>query len=60
MEPIAITGLSFKLPEDAENDSSFWEMLENGRNVMTEWPKSRVNLDAFYSPEDRTDNTVPS
>ena len=58
MEPIAIIGLSFKLPQDVKNESSFWEILEKGRNVMTEWPDSRVNVDAFYSSDSTKDNIV--
>lgn len=58
MEPIAIIGLSFKLPQSAEDESSFWEVLENGRNVMTEWPESRLNIDGFYSPDSTEDNIV--
>ncbi|CAG8952791.1 hypothetical protein HYFRA_00009036 [Hymenoscyphus fraxineus] len=49
MEPIAIVGYSFRLPQDAEDTSSFWEMLEAGKNVMTEWPASRINIDAFHA-----------
>ena len=58
MDSIAITGFSFKLPQGAEDDSSFWEILENRRNVMTSWPEARANLDAFYSPESTSRNTV--
>lgn len=58
MEPIAIIGLSFKLPQNAEDESTFWEILENGRNVMTEWPESRVNVDAFYDSDSTKDNIV--
>jgi Beta-ketoacyl synthase, N-terminal domain len=58
MEPIAIIGLSFKLPQNAEDESSFWDILEKGRNVMTEWPESRVNVDAFYNSDSTKDNIV--
>jgi acyl transferase domain-containing protein len=47
MEPIAIVGLSFRLPRDVDNEASLWDMLEHGRNAMTEWPKERSNIDAF-------------
>jgi acyl transferase domain-containing protein len=33
MEPIAIARFSFRLPQDAEDLSLFWNMLEAGRNV---------------------------
>lgn len=47
MEPIAIVGLSFRLPRDIDNEAGLWDMLEHGRNAMTEWPKERSNIDAF-------------
>ncbi|KAF2829294.1 polyketide synthase PksD [Ophiobolus disseminans] len=60
MEPIAIVGLSYKLPEDAENDYSFWDSLEKGRNLSRPWPKSRVNVDAFLRSNIVQDNTLYS
>ncbi|XP_044723776.1 KR domain-containing protein [Hirsutella rhossiliensis] len=60
MDSIAIVGYSFKLPGGCEDDTSFWDMLEHGRNVMTPWPKSRSNLDAFYDPASRKKNTLQS
>ncbi|KAI8964847.1 hypothetical protein F5Y11DRAFT_57289 [Daldinia sp. FL1419] len=44
---IAIVGLSFKLPQDADDDASFWNILESKRNLMTEWPESRVKTGSF-------------
>ncbi|KAI1775035.1 hypothetical protein F4818DRAFT_451955 [Hypoxylon cercidicola] len=43
-EPTAIIGFSFKLPQNVEDDRSFWDMLEKRRNLMTEWPPSRATL----------------
>ncbi|KAF7535686.1 hypothetical protein G7054_g5162 [Neopestalotiopsis clavispora] len=60
MEPIAIIGFSFRLPQGAEDEASFWEMLESGRNVMTEWPKSRANIGALYNGQPRANNTLLS
>jgi acyl transferase domain-containing protein len=48
MEPLAVVGFSFKLPQGIEDESHLWEVLSNGRNLMTEWPDSRANIDAFY------------
>ncbi|KAH8200137.1 hypothetical protein TruAng_005708 [Truncatella angustata] len=58
MEPIAIVGLSFKLPQGAEDEHSFWDILENGKNVMTSWPDSRANLNAFSQPQAASNNTL--
>ncbi|RYP67344.1 hypothetical protein DL771_007288 [Monosporascus sp. 5C6A] len=60
MEPVAITGFSFRLPQGAEDEASFWALLEDGRNVMTEWPESRANLDAFYHQQSTINNTLSS
>ncbi|KAI0594688.1 polyketide synthase PksD [Biscogniauxia sp. FL1348] len=60
MEPIAITGFSFKLPQGAEDEPGLWEILENGRNVMTPWPESRANIDAFYSLDPTQKNVLKS
>ncbi|KAI8966135.1 hypothetical protein F5Y11DRAFT_366391 [Daldinia sp. FL1419] len=48
-DDIAIIGLSFKLPQGAEDESSLWDILEQRKNLMTEWPKSRLNIDSFYN-----------
>ncbi|KAI1355097.1 hypothetical protein F5Y01DRAFT_327941 [Xylaria sp. FL0043] len=48
---IAIVGASFKMPQEAVNENGLWDILEQGKNVMTEWPKTRVNLDSFYDTD---------
>lgn len=58
MEPIAIIGTSFKLPQSIDDDLALWDLLENARNVMTPWPESRLNLDAFYNPDQSKPNSV--
>ena len=59
MEPIAIIGFSFKLPEDAVDEAGFWNILEKGRNVLSDsWPRERWNMDAFYDPDMSKDNKV--
>ncbi|KAH8721497.1 polyketide synthase PksD [Phaeosphaeriaceae sp. PMI808] len=60
MEPLAIVGFSFKFPQDAVDEKSFWEILENGRNVMTPWPEERVNVKAFYDADSVRKNTLYS
>ncbi|KAI0010005.1 hypothetical protein F4779DRAFT_331916 [Xylariaceae sp. FL0662B] len=57
---IAIIGVSFKGPQDAENESGLWNTLKNCKNVMTEWPESRVNLDPFYDVESSSPNKLHS
>ncbi|KAI0383706.1 hypothetical protein F5Y04DRAFT_269663 [Hypomontagnella monticulosa] len=61
MEPFAIVGLSFRMPQEAVDEDSFWEVLENRKNLMTEWPENRTNLDSFYDagPQKKL-NMVPA
>lgn len=58
MEPIALIGQAFRLPDGVEDASSFWDMLEHGRNMMREWPENRANLATFYKPGSGVKNTV--
>ena len=58
LEPIAIVGFSLKFPQEATTPEAFWEMLVDKRCAMTEWPKERLNLDAFYHPDSGRSDTV--
>ncbi|KAJ6127372.1 hypothetical protein N7523_002984 [Penicillium sp. IBT 18751x] len=49
-KPLAIVGLSFRLPEDAVTPEAFWEMIMSRRCAMTEFPQDRLNIDAHYRP----------
>jgi Beta-ketoacyl synthase, N-terminal domain len=48
LEPIAVIGLALKFPQDATSPEAFWQMLMEGRSAMTNVPKERFNVDAFY------------
>lgn len=50
-EPVAIIGFSLRFPEDATSAQGFWNMLYQGRSAMTEIPKDRFNIKAFYHPD---------
>ncbi|KAL9125409.1 MAG: hypothetical protein Q9217_005385 [Psora testacea] len=50
-EPIAIIGFSMRFPQEATSPDEFWKMLYQGRSAMTEIPKDRFNLQAFYHPD---------
>ena len=59
-EPIAVVGFSFQFPQEAINSDAFWQVLRNKRCVMTEWPRDRVNIDAFHHPDSKRPDTVQS
>lgn len=46
-EDIAVVGFSFKLPQDVNDDTSLWKVLEDRQNLMTGWPESRINAESF-------------
>lgn len=58
MEPIAIVGLSFKLPQDTTDEAKFWEVLQNRRNLMTKWPEDRMNIDNDHEGGSKTQSIV--
>lgn len=49
-EPIAIIGMGCRLP-GANNLQSFWSLLHDGVDAITEIPKDRWNIDEFYNPD---------
>ena len=59
LEPIAIIGMSLKFPQDATSTDGFWEMLLNKRCASMDFPKDRINIDAFYDPDPKKLNKVP-
>jgi hypothetical protein len=48
-EPIAIVGMALRLPGDIKTPEGFWNFLCSKRNARSEFPKSRFNIDGFYS-----------
>lgn len=48
-EPIAITGMACRLPGGVDDPDSFWELLRSGKDAVTEVPRERWDVDAYYS-----------
>lgn len=57
LEPIAVIGFSLEIPQ-ATTPDTFWKMLTEKRCAMTDWPKDRINLDAFYHADANRSDTV--
>ncbi|KAI0967184.1 hypothetical protein F4678DRAFT_254795 [Xylaria arbuscula] len=51
MGDVAVVGFSFKLPGGLDTVSGFWEALESKKSLMTNWPASRINSNAFHNAE---------
>ena len=58
MEAIAIVGMAARLPKDAVSDKHFWDLLLEGRLAVSEIPKNRLNMDAFYHQNSERSDTV--
>ena len=48
--PIAIVGMSCRLPGDIHTTDELWKMCSRGRNGWSEIPKGRFSKDAYYHP----------
>lgn len=55
-EPIAIIGMSCRLPGSAIDPLNFWDMLVAGRTAWTPGPGKRFNMKAFRDPTAKKDN----
>ncbi|MCJ1379111.1 hypothetical protein MMC17_002211 [Xylographa soralifera] len=58
IEPIAVIGYSLEFPQDATSSDGFWQMFVEGRSAMSDIPKDRFNLDAFYHPHSKRTGTM--
>lgn len=58
LEPVVIVGFSLKFPEEATSSEAFWEMLDEGRCAMSDFPKDRLDIEAFYHPDSNRNATV--
>ncbi|GIZ42216.1 hypothetical protein CKM354_000549200 [Cercospora kikuchii] len=47
-EPIAVVGSSCRFPGGASTPSKLWQLLKNPRDVLSDIPKDRLGLGAFY------------
>ncbi|KAL2061047.1 hypothetical protein VTL71DRAFT_9099 [Oculimacula yallundae] len=56
--PIAVIGMACRFPGDATSPDHLWEMLTNGRNAWSEFPKDRINIDGFYHPSGNREGSI--
>jgi acyl transferase domain-containing protein/SAM-dependent methyltransferase len=50
-EPIAIVGMGLRLPGGANDPDSFWQLLWNGVDAITEVPAERWPIADFFDPD---------
>lgn len=57
-EPIAIIGIGYRFPGDVNSPESFWQLLRDEVDSITEMPAGRFNLDEYYDPAPGTPGKV--
>ncbi|MBH8553202.1 SDR family NAD(P)-dependent oxidoreductase [Nostocaceae cyanobacterium CENA357] len=50
-EPIAIIGMSCRLPGGVNNPDDYWNLLHNGVDAISKIPAQRWPVDEFYHPD---------
>ena len=48
--PIAVIGMACRFPGEGDNVDGFWTMIREGRDAWSEFPKTRMNAEAFSHP----------
>ena len=56
--PIAIIGVGCRFPGGIRNAESYWELLSEGRDAITEVPSWRWNIGALYDPDPHANGRV--
>ena len=51
IEPVAIVGMGCRFPGGARDPQSYWQLLINGVDAITEIPADRWPIAAFYDPD---------
>jgi myxalamid-type polyketide synthase MxaB len=49
-EPVAVIGMGCRFP-GAPDPAAFWELLRRGGDAISEVPKDRWDIDAYYDPD---------
>src|SRR5215510_3025458 len=50
-EPIAIIGMACRFPGGANDLMTFWQLLRDGGDAITEIPSDRWPVDKYYDPD---------
>ena len=59
LEPIAVIGLSCRFP-GAKSPDGFWRLLKDSVDAISEVPRQRWNIDAYYDPDPTATGKISS
>src|SRR3990172_4399291 len=48
---VAIIGMACRFPHDVANTDDFWRLLREGKDAITEIPKTRWDINQYYDPD---------
>jgi myxalamid-type polyketide synthase MxaE and MxaD len=57
-EPIAVVGIGCRFPGGVNSPESFWDLLKNEVDAITEIPASRMNIEALFDPRPATPGRI--
>ena len=60
LEPIALVGIGLRLPGGADDVSSFWKLMCDRTDAVTEIPPDRWDISRFYDPVPNLSAKTPS
>jgi acyl transferase domain-containing protein/acyl carrier protein len=53
-DPIAVVGMACRFPGGANDVDAYWDLLVKGRDAVSEIPRDRFDVDAFFDPDPDT------
>lgn len=57
-EPIAIIGIGCRFPGGVNSPDSFWQLLSNGIDAITEIPSDRIDVERYFDPRPATPGKI--
>jgi myxalamid-type polyketide synthase MxaE and MxaD len=58
--PVALIGIGCRFPGGVVDAASFWRLLSEGVDAITEVPPDRIDLGRFFAPEPGTPGRIAS
>ena len=57
-EPIAVIGIGCRFPGGVKDPDTFWQLLINGIDAITEVPPDRFDINVYYDPKSQTPGKI--